>query len=100
MSRELTDEIFVRIAKVDKLISNWMHEKSIPEIDPEGCMHMLVEQGVYPYDSKGKAHYLREDLRTLRDCGRIDTFESLKIEQKVPGSRWFISLFTKNNVAQ
>lgn len=98
--RELNNRIFTRIAQVDKIISNWLHEKSIPEVDPEGCMPLLVKQGLYPYDSKGKAHHFREDLRTLRDCGRIDAFENLKVEQKVPGARWYISLCTKNKVVQ
>lgn len=92
--RVITNDILVRAAKADMLISNWMREKSLSDTDPEDCISLLVEQGIYSYDSKGKAHHFREDLRTLRDCERINVFKQIKIEQKMPGSRWFISLVT------
>lgn len=98
--RELTNEVLVRSKKVDTIVSNWMYEKSLSEVDPEACISLLVEYGVYHYDSKGKAHYFREDLRTLRDCGKIGIFEHIKVEQNVPGTRWVISLYNKNNVAK
>ncbi|MDK2823806.1 MAG: hypothetical protein PWP71_1724 [Clostridia bacterium] len=92
--RYLTNEIISRVNKVDRIVSEWMRQNRINEIDPEGCMEILVKNEIYKYDSKGRGHHFREDLRTLRDCNRLDIFSSLLIEQTIPGSRWWIKLRT------
>lgn len=90
--RIMTEGLNERIRKIDKILCEWMHKKNYSETDPEGCIDLLVNEGIYKFDSHGRAHYFREDLRTLRDCGKIDIFENLKIEQKTRGAKWYIRL--------
>ena len=93
--RKVTQDLLLRISRAEEVVSKWMHKNGIGEIDPEGCMPVLVNNNIYELDSKGRAHYFREDLRTLRDCNNLDAFSKLTIEQAVPGAKWFIKL--KNN---
>lgn len=90
--RTVTDEVMKRILKVDIELSAWMGENETCEIAPESCMEFLVGKKIYNYDRNNRGHYFREDLRTLRDNNRLDLFTNLSIEQKAPGSRWYIKL--------
>lgn len=81
-----------RVSMADHELSEWMRENRTYEIDTESCMSILVEKNIYEYDWNNRGHYFREDLRTLRDNSRLNLFTNLAIEQKAPGSKWFIKL--------
>jgi hypothetical protein len=90
--RIVTNDVQQRVSRADIELSKWMKEQGIFEIDTESCMGLLVEKKIYDYDWNHRGHYFREDLRTLRDNGRLDVFSHIAIEQKEPGSKWIIYL--------
>lgn len=90
--RIVTSDVLQRVSKADIEISKWMKEKGIFEIDTESCMSLLVEKNIYDYDWNHRGHYFREDLRTLRDNGRLNVFTNLAIEQSEPGLKWYLHL--------
>jgi hypothetical protein len=50
-NKKVTQDLLLRISRAEELISNWMYEKGIGEIDTEGYMPVLVNSGIYDYDS-------------------------------------------------
>lgn len=90
--RSISNSVLINISKVDQVLSEWIRAKGKTETYPEECIDILVEKGIYNLDSKGKAHYFREDLRTLRDCNELMKFENLLIEQRTAGAKWYIRL--------
>lgn len=65
-------------------------ERKIIQVIPKDYMESLATNNIYKYDNNGRSHYFREDLRTLRDCNRLDLFSELVIEQSTPKARWYI----------
>jgi len=90
--RILTNDVLQRVSRADQEVSNWMRTNGTYEIDTESCMGILVERDIYEYDWNNRGHFFREDLRTLRDNNKLDVFTHLVIEQKTPGSKWYIKL--------
>lgn len=90
MPRILTKELNIRIQRAEEAIKDWMLSNKKSETTPEECMEVLVQARLYEYDSHGRAHYFREDLRTLRDNHRLDMFSHIEIKQTAPGRRWTI----------
>lgn len=90
--RVITNDVLQRVSMADQVLSNWMRADKISEVTPEDCMSLLVEKNVYEYDMNNRGHYFREDLRTLRDNSQFNLFTDLIIEQKAPGSKWYIKV--------
>lgn len=90
--RKITNDVLYRVSRADRELGLWMTTERIYETDTESCMSILVEKNIYDYDRNNRGHYFREDLRTLRDNSRLNIFENLIIEQKAPGSKWFVKL--------
>lgn len=89
--RQVNSELINRVRKAEKIILACMAENS--STTPELCMPELVKHDVYKYDSKGRGHHFREDLRTLRDNNMLETtFEKIKVKQSKPGAHWYIEI--------
>lgn len=66
---------------------------NIVETTPDLCMDILVNNHIYKYNTKGRGHYFRKDLRTLRDNGLLETtFARIAVKQRVPGAPWFVEI--------
>ncbi len=93
-TRIVTDELINRIHRAEKTIYDWMTSKNKSDTTPEECMEALVNSSLYKYDSNGRGHYFREDLRTLRDNDKLETtFNKILVKQLVPGAAWYIEIW-------
>lgn len=73
-----------------------MDSNNIVETTPEECMEILVEKLIYVYDSNGRGHHFREDLRTLRDNNILASeFDKITVKQRIPGAPWHIEIVNK-----
>ena len=88
-TRIVTDELINRVHRAEETIYDWMTIKNIVETTPELCMEVLANKLLYKYDSNGRGHHFREDLRTLRDNDLLGTtFKRIAVKQRVHGAAW------------
>jgi hypothetical protein len=90
--RMLNIEILQRVKQAEDIIYDWMLNSKKAITEPETFFEVLVKCGLYKYDSKGRAHYFREDLRTLRDNNKLDIFTKINVIQNAPGRPWIINV--------
>ena len=91
--RIVTDELITRVHRAEIAIFNWIISNNIVETTPELCMEVLVNNLIYKYDSNGRGHNFREDLRALRDNALLETtFKKISVKQRVPGALWSIEI--------
>jgi hypothetical protein len=91
--RIATDELIIRVHRAEETIYDWMTSNNKSGTTPELCMEVLVNTLIYKYDSNGRGHNFREDLRTLRDNGLLQTtFKRIAVKQRVPGAAWSIEI--------
>ena len=93
----IVTDLINRAHKAEETIFDWMTSNNIVETTPEDCMGVLVNNLLYKYDSKGRGHNFRKDLRTLRDSGLLETtFKRIAVKQKKPNTPWFIEIGSSN----
>ena len=55
-----------RLLKIDKILYYWMKKQKIKDTTPEGCISVLISNGLYD-SSRHDALHLRNDLRLLKE---------------------------------
>lgn len=89
--RIVTNELIDRVHRAEETIYDWMSSNNILEATLESCIEVLVNNSLYKYDSKGRGHNFRKDLRTLRDKDLLETtFKRIAVKQKKPNTPWYI----------
>lgn len=90
--RIITNEVLQRVNRAEVIIKDWMIKNNQVCTTPEECFDNLVKAGIYNYSRNQKASEFREDLRNLRDNGKIDIFTEIKVHQTIPRSSWKITI--------